>query len=76
MNWLEARLNADAKRWHALWSMRAAIFWAALNCAVGSLDFFAGTDLVAAHPLAFALTNMTGGTVIAIARIYKQPGLS
>lgn len=73
---IAARLSDHAKVAHRLWSVRATIFWIALNAAIGSLDFFAGTEIVAAHPIAFAIANTVGGVVIGLARILKQPGLA
>ena len=67
MRWL----NEDAKRWHRLWSMRIALFWAALNGAVLMIPAFIGF----ANPWVLLALNTAGFVLIAGARITKQPGL-
>lgn len=71
MKWLMARFNADARRWHRLWSMRVALFWAGLNGAVLMIPAF--SDF--ANPWLLTVLNMAGFMLIAGARITKQPGL-
>jgi hypothetical protein len=53
-----------------LWSIRAALFWGALNGALLGLAAF----IDAIDPYWFLILNIAGYATVAAARILKQPG--
>jgi hypothetical protein len=67
----KARLVDDWRSSHRWWSVRAAVFWGALNGAVTALSAF--SDNI--NPWLFLGLNVVGYATIGLARLLKQPGL-
>jgi hypothetical protein len=65
-------LDPDWKVAHKLWSVRVALFWAAMSGLWVAFPAFQGF----VSPVQFALLSITFSLIMCIARLTNQPGLS
>ena len=76
MSWLDDKLIEDWRfKITRLWSMRLALFWAAISAIAVCIPGSAASSRRPRAMLMFALVNIVLCMVLVVARMTKQPGV-